>query len=427
MRILHVTDTYLPRRGGIELHVHDLTHMQRRAGHHVDILTLTRPRDLIGTYPAGQVVRPADGSTLVDKARFIRAHRRLGEIDGYDVVHAHCSTMSPLVFATLAAAQVPTAVTVHSLWRRYVPLYRAGDALARWSRWSVAWSAVSRASADAVRRSAARPLVVDIVPNGIDLAAWGGTPRDRTPGRVRVMSVMRLAPRKRPLALLRILRHAAARLPRGALLEATVIGDGPEAPAMRRYIRRHRLDDIVTMCGHLPRPEIARRLTDADVFLAPSTLESFGIAALEAAASGVPVLGRRETGLAEFVRDGDGGLLVDSDAELSAALAQLAASSLELRPASAERLIQLDWQSVMDRTNALYARAGFAGAELQATSARSWSHRASHDRLPRRLIDDRGIRGGSKRFSPWSATRSTGSCKARPMGNGRPRCSTDGR
>ena len=44
MRVLHVTDAYLPRLGGIEMHVHDLARAQAAAGDEVDIITVTRGR-----------------------------------------------------------------------------------------------------------------------------------------------------------------------------------------------------------------------------------------------------------------------------------------------------------------------------------------------------------------------------------------------
>ena len=375
MRVLHVTDTYLPRRGGIELHVHDLAQAQRRAGDEVDVLTLTRARAVEPAQSAGSLLRPGDHADLVDKLRFVLAHRRRGRDAGYDVVHTHCSTFSPLVFATLGAADgIPTAVTAHSLWRRYTPLYRAADYALRWSTWPIAWSAVSESAAGAVRRAAARPLQVDVVPNGIDLTAWAHVERVRQPGRLRVISVMRLAPRKRPLALLRILRTAAAGMPAGTKLEAVVVGDGPQAGAMRRFLRRHDLDELVTLAGHQPRPEIARRLADADVFLAPATLESFGIAALEAAAAGVPVLGRRRTGLADFVTDGAGGLLVDSDDQLAQALVDIAAGRRDLGPVSRSAVEQMSWTAIVDRTRALYERAGVGSvAPAASTSRKRWA------------------------------------------------------
>ena len=369
MRVLHVTDTYLPRRGGIELHVHDLARAQRRDGDVADVLTVTRARAVSAVQSAETLIRPANDADLLDKLRFVLAHRRHGGAAGYDVVHAHCSTMSPLVFTTLAAADIPTAVTVHSLWRRYTPLYRAGDYAAGWSRWPVAWSAVSAAAAEAVQRAASRPLQVDVVPNGIDPAAWPLRPRMSQPGVLRVISVMRLAPRKRPVALLRILRAAASSLPAGTRLEAVVVGDGPQASSMRRYIARHDLQDVVRLVGHQPRSDIARRLADADVFLAPATLESFGIAALEAAAAGLPVLGRRGTGLAEFVTDRSGGLLVDSDAELSRALVSAATGRIALQPADRADVEALSWPAVVARTRDLYVRAGLTEDAVAVTAS----------------------------------------------------------
>src|SRR3954454_12053967 len=134
MRVLHVTDTYLPRRGGIELHVHDLAQAQRREGDEADVLTLTRSRSVAPVQSAGTLLRPDDDADLVRKLRFVLAHRRHGRDAGYDVVHAHCSTFSPLVFATLAAADIPTAVTFHSLWRRYTRLAALNAATAALDR-----------------------------------------------------------------------------------------------------------------------------------------------------------------------------------------------------------------------------------------------------------------------------------------------------
>ncbi|HEU5033247.1 MAG TPA: glycosyltransferase family 4 protein [Mycobacteriales bacterium] len=369
MRVLHVTDTYLPRRGGIELHVHDLARAQRAAGHEVDVLTLTRAGDALPADSAGLLLRPANDAGLLAKARFTRDQRRRGADAGYDVVHAHCSTVSPLVFASAAVAEVPTVVTVHSLWRRYTALYRAADATVGWSRWPVQWSAVSAAAADAVRRAAVRSLDVQVISNGVDVSAWPRQPHHAAPGRLRVASVMRLAPRKRPIALLRMIREVAAAVPAHTDFSAVIIGDGPEAEPMRRYLRRHRLEHLVTLTGHLPRVEIARRLASADVYLAPATLESFGIAALEAAVAGLPVLGRAGTGLAEFVGAGKGGLLVDSDAAMVRTLVELAHGTAALDPVHPETLVEMSWPAVVERTHALYVRAGLAADRVTAAVA----------------------------------------------------------
>src|SRR5436305_11235129 len=100
MRVLHVTDAYLPRLGGIEMHVHDLARAQADTGDEVDILTVTRSRGASDAPFGAFVHRPADDAGTWQKARFIWAERSRGLVEGYDVVHAHCSTMSPLSYTS---------------------------------------------------------------------------------------------------------------------------------------------------------------------------------------------------------------------------------------------------------------------------------------------------------------------------------------
>jgi glycosyltransferase involved in cell wall biosynthesis len=71
---------------------------------------------------------------------------------------------------------------------------------------------------------------------------------------------------------------------------------------------------------------VAPLLANADLFLLPTVSESFGLSALEALASGVPVIGARAGGLPEVVRDGETGALCepgDVDAMASAAIGLL--------------------------------------------------------------------------------------------------------
>ena len=68
----------------------------------------------------------------------------------------------------------------------------------------------------------------------------------------------------------------------------------------------------------------------ADLFVAPAFLESFGIAALEARCAGLPVLAMRGTGITEFVADRREGLLADGDAGMTKALVEIATNT-ELR------------------------------------------------------------------------------------------------
>jgi N-acetyl-alpha-D-glucosaminyl L-malate synthase BshA len=103
-----------------------------------------------------------------------------------------------------------------------------------------------------------------------------------------------------------------------------MVGDGPDRPEAEDEVRQLGLDSSVFFLGKLD--VVAPLLASADLFLLPTSSESFGLSALEALASGVPVIGTNAGGLPEVVRDGETGYLCpvgDVDAMSEAALSIL--------------------------------------------------------------------------------------------------------
>ena len=169
-----------------------------------------------------------------------------------------------------------------------------------------------------------------MLPNGVEPADWRVDPVARDPREVVVVSVMRLEPRKRPMALLRMVRAARQTLPPGVRLRLVLVGEGPLRARVERTLRRHGMAADVELPGRLDRAGIRELYRRADVYIAPATLESFGIAALEARCAGLPVLARSRTGIADFIADGVEGLLARNDRALAGELARVAADA-ELR------------------------------------------------------------------------------------------------
>jgi phosphatidylinositol alpha-1,6-mannosyltransferase len=108
--------------------------------------------------------------------------------------------------------------------------------------------------------------------------------------------------------------------PSGAIHELVVVGDGPQRHRLERTIHELELSDQVRLIGALPREAVIGQLQRADVFALPvRTLlaglnpEGLGLAALEAAACGLPVIVGHSGGAPETVRDGDTGFVVPSD------------------------------------------------------------------------------------------------------------------
>ncbi|GAA1633682.1 glycosyltransferase family 4 protein [Georgenia ruanii] len=414
LRVVHVSDCYPPRVGGIETQVHDLAVRQARAGHDVHVLTATGAAAAGVGHPGGsghgaaaepggptvhRLATPLTFGVPVHPLEGLLLRRALRELRP-DIVHVHAGVVSPFAHAGARAARrlgLPLAVTWHCMLDGVVPLYRAGAALAGWRRAAVALSAVSAVAGERVARVlAVDPADVLVVPNGLDVAAWappagpdddgagpaaqpaGGSsvPGVSLPpaGPLRVVATQRLAPRKRPVPLVRVIAAAHERLGRDAAgrprLHLTLVGSGPAERAVRAEVARRGLGDVVEVAGRLPRAALAGRYRGEHVFLAPARLEAFGIAALEARAAGLAVVAGRGTGVSEFVRDGVDGLLTPdradglddgaADAALAAALVRLAredgllagllAHNRRVAPAA-------DWADVLAAADALYARA----------------------------------------------------------------------
>jgi glycosyltransferase involved in cell wall biosynthesis len=324
VRIFHVSDCYLPRLGGIEVQVADLVRTQQQAGHEVLVATATRGealpgvRRIVARMPFDLPVHPFGVGHLT---RAITASRP-------EVVHVHTGAVSPFAWMGVRAARragVPCVVTVHSMWdpvtRGLYRLLRLGFG---WQRWGLVATTVSNAAAVPIRAVAGPGVPVRVVSNGLDLSGWAPPPG--TPDRheeVHVVAVGRLAPRKQPVRLLQVLRAARARVPATIPMRATVIGDGPARGRMERFLAGHGMSDWVSLPGRYSREQIAKVLESADVFVAPAARESFGIAALEARAAGVPVVARAQSGVSDFVKDGTEGLLGRTLGDLAKAVARL--------------------------------------------------------------------------------------------------------
>jgi glycosyltransferase involved in cell wall biosynthesis len=374
MRIAHVTDCYLPRLGGIEMQVHDLAAHQIAAGHDVHVLTSTpetagNQQDGVGAgtgtgLETGYVPvrRLANRGIDLPKAAGLVELSRAVRLDGFDAIHAHSSVFSPLAWSavrTAARQGVPIVLTMHSLLQARSTVLGLSDHLVGWSRWPVVWTAVSEVAAASLR-GVLGDEAVGVLPNGIDPQAWF-TPGPRRPeGELTIASVMRLAPRKRPLTLLRTLAGIRALVPPEVALRAVLIGEGPQRTQLERSLRRSGMDSWVTLTGRLDRARIRPLLSTADVFLAPATQESFGIAALEARCAGLPVVAMAGGGVGEFIRHGQEGFLVHSDDEMVQVTADLL-SSCRLRTMQEHNRLSapdMTWPRVVRLSLDLYRRAG---------------------------------------------------------------------
>ena len=124
-------------------------------------------------------------------------------------------------------------------------------------------------------------------------------------GRKVLMHVSNFRPVKRVVDVVRIFAAVTREIPSVLMM----VGDGPDRVQAEEEARRLGVSDSVSFLGKIE--AVAPLLSGADLFLLPSQSESFGLSALEALASGVPVVASRAGGLPEVVEDGVTGVLCE--------------------------------------------------------------------------------------------------------------------
>jgi glycosyltransferase involved in cell wall biosynthesis len=207
---------------------------------------------------------------------------------------------------------------------------------------------------------------VTVLPNGSDVRWWAdgaGAATDgvwgprASGGELRIVCAMRLTPRKRPAALIRLVARVQASQP-GRRVRLALAGDGRSRAEIVRLVRRLGLESDVRLLGWTTRAELRALYAQADCFVLPTHAEAFGIAALEARAAGLPVIAFRDTGVADFVREGRHGQLCASDADMTACVAGLAVDPNALAVLAArcraEPPTTYAWDAVLEQHLTLY-------------------------------------------------------------------------
>lgn len=349
-RVAIVSDWSPPRRGGIEVHMVSLAGHLRRAGVDATIVT-TFPgppeADGVAVDRVPSLLLPRASLAVSPNLVGIATERLAGR---YDLVHVHASQVAPFCLAAAIAAirlDIPVVVTFHSFMGVLPRLLAISERLRGWSNGRVAITAVSSLVAGQITQ--VLPLLpVSVLPNGFDRSLWS---QRHLPGHapLRIVTALRLQRRKRPYALVDLFVRARALAgEHGSGMTLTIAGDGPEKDGLERHIRRRGCEQAVRIAGWLPPQELSDLYANADLFVMPSTKEAFCIAALEARAAGLPVLGMAKTGMADFIADGITGELAHDDGDMARRLAELSRDRRRLTQlARADDALQrYDWANL---------------------------------------------------------------------------------
>ncbi len=152
---------------------------------------------------------------------------------------------------------------------------------------------------------------IEVIPNFVCIEQFNFKPNEElreahAPNGERILThISNFRPVKRVDDIVRVFAEVRKKVPSKLLL----VGDGPDRNRIENLCRELRTCEDVIMIGKLKNP--TEVLAIADLFMLPSESESFGLAALEAMAAGVPVISTNAGGLPEVNRHGVTGMMSD--------------------------------------------------------------------------------------------------------------------
>lgn len=402
MRVLMLSWEYPPVVvGGLGRHVHALARHLTLHGHEVVVLTRHEAGSDASTHPSTdasiegvRVVRVAEdpphltfeqdlvGWTLAMGHAMTRAGLSLLGDWRPDVVHAHDWLVTHPAITLAERADVPLVATIHATeagrhagWLSH-PLNRQVH--------SVEWWLANRADSmvtcsETMRAEVSRlfdldPAPVNVIHNGIDPRGWQvpddlvASARDKhSRGEAPFLLFFgRLEYEKGAQDLLAALPKIRKTHPGTRLV---VAGKGRHLTQLVEQARKLRVRRSVDFVGHLDDRTLVATLAAADATVLPSRYEPFGIAALEAAASGAPLVASTAGGLGELVVHGTTGLSfqpgdVTGLASATRIVLDDPDAARERARAARDRLrAEFDWSEIARETARVYAASRACGHE----------------------------------------------------------------
>ena len=342
MRVLFVTRKYPPRLGGMESLSHGLT---TGFPEPKTIIALGRSQKHLIWFLPYVIARLA-----------FTAHR-------YDVVHLGDALLSGAGFVPRVIHRRKLAISVHGLdltfplrlYQLYLRLFLRADAF-------IANSESTRRLAES--RGLRRVTAISIGVAERYFQVSKASHRDdelesKRAGRAALVTVGRLVRRK---GAAWFVRHV---LPKLHDVLYVVIGVGPERDAILRAAAEVGRSEDVWLVGGVTDARLLGLMGGCDVFVMPNIavpgdVEGFGIVAIEAAASGLPVVAARLEGIPDAVSDGDNGYLLPSEdaAAFASAIERLVGNAAE-RSEAGERgraytRANNSWPNIVDKYRALF-------------------------------------------------------------------------
>src|SRR6266498_3544975 len=332
MHIAYFTNTYLPVVNGVARSVQSFRDALTAMGHNVFVFAQeddyedTEP--FIFRYPSLRLPLGVDIPTALPVSSFV--DQLIPKLK-LDIIHTHHPFLLGQTAATKARDfNLPLIFTFHTQYQEYThyipfPQEQVQEFIkSRVMNWLRDF--MRKCQHIIIPSESMRSILVNdyglvdrytVIPTGVDITPF----KEANAAAIRsqwnwnddkiIISAGRLAEEKNWVTLLNAFALAQKSQPN---IRLVLLGDGPQAEALRQLVGELGITERATFTGNVPFTEMPMYLKAADLFAFASITETQGLVTLEAMAAGLPVVAVDASGTRDILEDGKQGLLVQNDA-----------------------------------------------------------------------------------------------------------------
>lgn len=321
MKIAQLSPYFYPHLGGVESHVLELSKHLMDLGHEVFVVTTklegTRSEEIIEGVP----VKRVEPLTIFLSTPIVPGIREILSKEDYDILHSHSPPPLMSFFGVRSSKkkEVPFVLTYHcdlEIPHTFGPLI-VNIYQRTFGTYTVSKSdnIITTTTSYGATSKAVWHQDADIIPNAVDEERFHPS-NDGS----KIRKKLGLEDEKLITYVGRIVYHKgleyfvrAANFLKDENVQFLLVGTGEFRSELEDIIKRERLEDKVMFAGRVPNEDLPNYYAATDIFVLPSVsrLEAFGIVALEAMASSVPVIVSDIPGVRDVIVEGKHGLLAE--------------------------------------------------------------------------------------------------------------------
>ncbi|MDL4842591.1 glycosyltransferase family 4 protein [Aquibacillus rhizosphaerae] len=330
MKILITTELYSPVINGVVTSIVNLKKELQKSGHEVRVLTLsneiksyvTNEVTYIGSLGVGKIY-PGARVTILKNCKYLKELMEWCP----DIIHSQCEFSTFRLAKHLAKTlRIPIIHTYHTVYEDYTHYFSPNQ---KWGKAAVAFfskKVLKHATNVIAPTEKVSTLLqgygvkqpIKVIPTGIDLSSYKPSNSIQVRNNLRnqlnipvedhlLIFVGRLAKEKK-------LEEVLSNFSRVTLenISLLIVGDGPHRQYLEEYARKLNIEDKVIFTGMVPPQELPPYYQSADIFVSASNSETQGLTYIEALASGLPALCRKDPCLTNVVENGSNGWLFET-------------------------------------------------------------------------------------------------------------------